>query len=318
MEEYRIEPLKNPTFYFIGVTTSKSSIMKVFPLWVEELGLPETEIRGFDIEVNGPPEKYRAIVKHIREDENARGALVTTHKINIVQYAGDLFDYFDEYAKIFGEVSSISKSNGQLRGHAKDPISAGLALEHFLPENHWVNHPEAQVFIMGAGGSGIALSAYLMKKEHGNNVPSKIIISNRRLSRLEHCKKVHRAIGYTTEVEYVQVTSPEVNDRVLAGLPPYSLVVNATGMGKDLPGSPISDDTLFPENGYVWEFNYRGTLEFYHQALKQKRERNLHVEDGWVYFLYGWTQVIGEVFNIEITKEDVERLGEVAKKARSG
>lgn len=316
MGNYGLESLNKPTFYFIGVTTGKSSIMRVFPLWVEELGLPETVIRGFDIEVNGPPEKYRAIVKHIKEDKNAMGALVTTHKINIVKYAGDLFDYFDRYARIFGEVSSISKRDGKLRGHAKDPISSGLALEHFLPRVHWVDHPEAQAFIIGAGGSGIALSAYLMNKEHGDNIPSKIIISNRRMSRLDHCKKVHQAIGYTTEVEYVQVTSPEVNDRVISELSPYSLVVNATGMGKDLPGSPISDDTLFPENGYVWEFNYRGTLEFYHQAMKQKKERNLHVEDGWVYFLYGWTQVIGEVFDIEIKKEDVDRLGEVAKKVR--
>ena len=28
-----------PTFYFIGVTTQKSSIMRVFPAWVRHLGL---------------------------------------------------------------------------------------------------------------------------------------------------------------------------------------------------------------------------------------------------------------------------------------
>ena len=26
---------ETPTFYFIGVTTRKSSIMKVFPLWID-------------------------------------------------------------------------------------------------------------------------------------------------------------------------------------------------------------------------------------------------------------------------------------------
>ena len=35
-----------PTFYFIGVTTTKSSIMKVFPLWMKVLGRPEVVIEG--------------------------------------------------------------------------------------------------------------------------------------------------------------------------------------------------------------------------------------------------------------------------------
>ena len=33
-----------------------------------------------------------------------------------------------------GELSSISKLDGQLRAHAKDPISSGLALDAFVPE----------------------------------------------------------------------------------------------------------------------------------------------------------------------------------------
>jgi len=307
---------ESPTFYFVGVTTLKSSIMKIFPWWIRELEIPITQIVGYDVEVGGPAEKYRAIVRHIKENENAKGALVTTHKINIVQAAGHLFDYLDEYAKIFGEISSISKKNGELRGHAKDPISAGLALESFLPENHWVDNKGAQVFIMGAGGSGIALSAYLMRKQHEKNIPSKIIISNRSLGRLDHCKEVNERIGETTEVEYVQVGAHKTNDEVMADLPEGSLIVNATGMGKDRPGSPISDDVLFPPNSYVWEFNYRGSLEFLYQAEKQMKEQNLHVEDGWIYFIHGWTQVIGEAFNIDITQNDIERLSEIAKKAR--
>lgn len=37
-----------PTFYFVGVTTGKSSIMKVFPLWMQVLGHPEVVIEGID------------------------------------------------------------------------------------------------------------------------------------------------------------------------------------------------------------------------------------------------------------------------------
>jgi shikimate dehydrogenase len=303
-----MDRLNNPIFYFIGVTTSKSSIMKVFPLWMKALKLPDVEIRGYDIELNGSRERYRRIVEHIRSEECAKGALVTTHKIAIIREAGDLFDELDRYAEIFGEISSISKKDGKLYGHAKDPISSGLALQDMLPQGYWKDHPEAQVFIMGAGGSGIALSAYLMEQQRRDNVPSGIIISSRSTGSLDHCRSVHERIGRRTEVTYLQVTEEDSNDRALESLPEGSLVVNATGMGKDRPGSPLSDRAVFPRYSYTWEFNYRGSLEFLHQAERQREKRNLHVEDGWRYFIYGWTQVIGEVFALDIPDHEIERL----------
>jgi len=38
-----------------------------------------------------------------------------------------------KYAELMGEISSISKQDHKLVGHAKDPISCGLSLEAFLP-----------------------------------------------------------------------------------------------------------------------------------------------------------------------------------------
>jgi shikimate 5-dehydrogenase len=59
---------------------------------------------------------------------------------------------------------------------------------------------------------------------------------------------------------------------------------------KDLPGSPITDQGLFPVNEIVWELNYRGELGFMYQARAQSETRKIRVEDGWLYFLHGWTQ----------------------------
>jgi shikimate 5-dehydrogenase len=78
----------------------------------------------------------------------------------------------------------------------------------------------------------------------------------------------------------------------MANLPEGSIVINATGMGKDIPGSPVSDQGLFSKNGNAWEFDYRGQLDFMYKALRQADSRNVFVEDGWVDFLHGWTQVI--------------------------
>lgn len=313
-----IGPLGEPTFYFIGVTTSGSLSLKLFPKWLEELGWPPAAIRGWDIEVRGPREKYREIVQHIKDDPLALGGLVTTHKIDIVEHAGDLFEFLDPYARIFGEISSISKRAGTrgddtrgddaLHGHAKDPITAGRALESFLPSGYWVDHPQAQAFIMGAGGSGIALSAYLMRPENGADVPARILISNRSTQGLDHCREVHRQVGVRTEVDYLQVGGETTNDQVLARLPTGSLVVNATGMGKDSPGSPLGDRAVFPQGGYAWEFNYRGSLEFLHQAEDQAASRGLVVEDGITYFVYGWALVMEEVFSRSLEPPQLKAL----------
>ncbi len=103
----------------------------------------------------------------------------------------------------------------------------------------------------------------------------------------------------------------------MEALPPSSLVINATGLGKDRPGSPITDAGIFPYGGLAWELNYRGELDFLHQAEQQRAERALIVEDGWNYFLHGWTQVIAEVFDLQLTPGLFTRLEVVASEARA-
>jgi shikimate 5-dehydrogenase len=93
-------------------------------------------------------------------------------------------------------------------------------------------------------------------------------------------------------------------------------VINATGAGKDFPGSPISDLGHFPKKGVAWEINYRGELDFWHQAMSQYDKRNLHVEDGWLYFLHGWTQVIAEVLHIDLDENTFKQFSEAAEELR--
>ena len=305
-----------PTMYFVGVTTTKSSIMKVFPEWAKALGLKDTVMKGIDIAIHEKPEVYREVVQFMKDDPLSMGALVTTHKIDLYDAAKDLFEYLDPFAKAFGELSSISKLNGQLRGHAKDPISSGLAMEAFIPDNHWKD-TGAEVFIMGAGGSAIAMGAYLMQDKFKGNYPSKIVIANRSQPRLTEIERIFKQLDPGgIEFEYHLTPEAEQNDAVLNTIAPKSLIVNATGLGKDRPGSPLTDDCVFPEGSYVWEINYRGDLRFMHQALAQKEERNLYVEDGWIYFIHGWTQVIAEVFHLDIDQEKLNELDKIASQFR--
>jgi shikimate dehydrogenase len=286
------------------VSTAGSLALELFPLWLKTLGLPPATIRGHDIPVRGPREAYRSIVRSIREEGRTVGALITTHKMDILTAARDLFDSLDPYAEAFREVSGIAKRDGKLHGVAMDPFSSGLALEHFLPAGHWREHPEAEALILGAGGAGLALSAYLMRPEHGAEHPARITLSDVNARNLETCREVHGRLERAAELRYVELGTGSTNDRLLAALPPGSLVVNATGLGKDRPGSPLTGEGSFPMDGFAWEFNYRGELEFLRQARAQQAERRLTVEDGLVYFIFGWALVIGEVFGRELSPED--------------
>ena len=299
MNQGKYLPAGKPTMYFVGVTTSRSSIMRVFPQWAEYLRLGDCALRGIDLAIHDTAANYRAAVRFIKNDPLSLGALVTTHKIDLLQACRDLFDALDEHADFMGEVSSISKQKNALWGHAKDPITSGLSLEAFLPQGHW-ERTGAEALVIGAGGSSIAVTWHMMQAKYGRDRPSRIIVANRSLPRLEEMKHIHKRLNSGISVDYVHTPQPTVCDALVSGLKPGSLVVNATGLGKDAPGSPITETARFPQNGFAWDFNYRGNLVFLDQARKQEKERQLHIEDGWIYFLHGWTRVIAEVFHIDI------------------
>jgi shikimate 5-dehydrogenase len=309
---------ERPTLYFIGVTTGRSSIMKVFPEWARHLGLGDCQIKGIDFVPHDQPERYREAVAFIKSDPLSLGALVTTHKIDLFQTCRDLFDELDEHAALMGEASCISKRNGKLVAHAKDPITSGLSLEAFLPDNHWET-TEAEALVLGAGGSALAITWYLTKRQHGANRPSRIVVANRSPGRLEEMKRIHQQLGEEVPVEYHHVSVPEQADALLEALRPASLVMNATGLGKDAPGSPLTDAAVFPRQALVWDFNYRGNLVFLEQARAQQKRLDLTIEDGWTYFIHGWTHVVAEVFHIEIPAKgpQFDALSQIAASLRT-
>lgn len=298
---------------FVGVSTGSSSIMKVFPKWAEVLGLPTENLIGHDLPMDATPAQYVAMVEQIRDDPNHRGALVTTHKMNVFAAASALFDELDPFAVSCSEISSISKRGDRLIGRAKDPLTVDLALNDFLPAGHF-GRSGAEVVILGAGGSGTALSWALAERA---DAPSKITVTARDDEKLEHLREVHRQHGTPDGlITYVRTDTVQDAAALVATAPAGSLIVNATGLGKDRPGSPLPDDVAFPTDAWVWEFNYRGSLEFLHQARAQQAERGLHVVDGWRYFIHGWSQVVADVFEIDLTPEIVERLAEAAESVR--
>lgn len=302
--------------YFIGVTTVKSSINKIFPVWTSRLGLSDCILCGMDFKIHDEPARYREAVDFIKHDPLSRGALVTTHKIDLCAASRDQFDVLEPLSAAMGELSSIYKRGQQLHGRACDPWTVGYSLEAFLPPGYW--RDGAEVLILGAGGSAVALAWHLCKAEHGANRPARIHVANRSTPRLEHLRELHAAWGSGVPLECHHVPQAELADDICGRLPPGSLVVNATGLGKDAPGSPLTSGARFPERGLIWEFNYRGDLLFLQQARAQEKSRQLQIEDGWIYFIHGWTRVMSDVFDLDIPTHGplFDELSRLAASAR--
>jgi shikimate 5-dehydrogenase len=176
-----------------------------------------------------------------------------------------------------------------------------------------------------------------MRGQRGEDVPSRIIVSDSNEKRLAEIRGIHSNIDSDVPVEYALVHDTSVNDTLLTTWKPQSLVINATGLGKDAPGSPLGREAVFPRQAVVWDLNYRGKLEFLEQAHRQTRQpviprfdgqsqdqleafstfRQLTIHDCWNYFIHGWTQVIAEVFDIErdTSSAHIDKLSSIAVQA---
>ena len=285
---------------FVGVSTGGSSIMRVFPAWARVLGLPDARLVGHDVALDAPPERYRELVAGLKADPARRGALVTTHKVALYAAAGGLFDELDPFAVRCGEISSISKRGGRLIGHAKDPLTARLAIEEFLAPDHFAR-TGGHVLCLGAGGAGTAIAWYLA---HRTDPPARLACTDVSADRLAALRRVVGA------AETHRVAGPA--DDLVAALPPGSLVINATGLGKDRPGSPLGPSPRFPDGAIAWELNYRGDLGFLHTAAGA----GVTAVDGWRYFVHGWSQVIAEVFDVPLDPGLVAELSRTAEAVR--
>ena len=302
--------MPSETFIFVGVSTGQSSIMKIFPEWVKILGL-NAQIKGCDIPWNAPAASYSRIVRAIRDDPSVRGALVTAHKIDLLQACRDMFEFLDPQAHICDEVSCIAEVGGLLHGFAKDTIASGMALDHFVPPDHWQGG-RSDVLCLGAGGAATAISVCMAERSRIAAHPRRFLLVDIVPGRLDAIRRIHDKLHTGIQFDYFLHSDAVENDALLSELPAGSLVINATGMGKDRPGSPITDAARFPQGGLAWELNYRGERRFMRQAQAQAEERDLTIEDGWNYFLHGWTEVIAEVFETNVSDGIFEKLAEAA------
>lgn len=151
-----------------------------------------------------------------------------------------------------------------------DPLGSRRALQAILGPHSW-DRSEGHVICLGAGGAGTAITVNLLTQADLQDRLQRLIIVNDHQYGLDRLRSIVEQLDSTVEVEYILNTDSHRNDALLATLPEGSLVINATGMGKDRPGSPLTDGGLFPLHSVAWDLNYRGELDFLRQARAQAR-----------------------------------------------
>lgn len=271
---------------FVGVNTSGSRVHELFPRWTATLGV-DARIESIDLPLDATQEQYRSLVESIACDRGVIGAVITSHKLRLYATCADLFAEVDHYAAVTHEVNSLHRTARGLCAAARDPLAARAVLDE-------LDALSDDVLCLGAGGAATAIALNLVV---GKKTPQRAIFTDVRPDRLQALEATLGALGRaTTRFEFVPARA---TDAMLASLRRGSLVVNATGLGKDVPGSPIGQSALFPANGVIWELNYRGDRPFLAQARRQQRQRRLRVHDGWLYFLHGWFQALAPILDFE-------------------
>jgi shikimate dehydrogenase len=310
-------------FYFIGVTTGQSAMARILPLWAKNLDI-NLNLIGIDLPLDADPSRYRKAVLDLKEDTKAIGSVVTTHKLKTFEHASDLFTEFDALAELTREVCMIRKHGSHLAGlSTPDCLSITLSLKSMLGKNYWREHV-SDVLCFGAGGIARAIALSLLcdfeslsplTTKHPFK-PRKLHLVDIEQRQLQSIRSLLEPLRDNMDIQYVCQSKAEDNVQILAHLPKGSLIVNATGMGKDRPGSPLSDQASFPANSIIWDLNYRGERQFLKQARSQELEKSLQIHDGWLCFMHGWTQALQLALQQTFPPDQFRQLFEIAEPFR--
>jgi shikimate 5-dehydrogenase len=279
---------------FVGVDTGGSRIHREFPAWAARLGRPEWTLRGVDLPPTAPASDYRDLVDAVAANPHVAGAVVTSHKLRLYRAAADRLRRTDTLVDRTLEINALARTtDGGVDGFARDPLALAAVLPRFDVAGR-------DVVVYGAGGAGTALLLALTLDVGAGWAPGprSITVVDTDDGALAALRATADRCGLAGRVD---LRSPATAP---ARVPDGALVVNATGLGKDRPGSPLPPGTVLPPTATAWDFNYRGDLTF----LADARAQGATAVDGWDYFVAGWGAALTAIAGVPFTDDLVADL----------
>jgi len=301
---------------FLGISTAGSLAHRTFPGW-SRLFCPGAVMRGVDLPDGASPAEFRELVAAMTANPRVLGAVVTSHKLRLFRACQDLLDYAEPLVALTQEIADVDTRDG-VRAFARDPQSLDIILDGI---------GSRPVLCIGAGGSAIALmlamrldiagtlAAQRPVLRTGQAARGQLTIAGRDQESLDNIRAVQDRCGIPRDaVGLLLAPDQDAAARHVGSAPPRTVIINATGLGKIEPGSPLPDRAAFPPKAVAWDFNYRGPLTF----LDQARHAGVATEDGWDYFVAGWSAALAAITGLELTPELLSRAAESARAARPG
>jgi shikimate 5-dehydrogenase len=293
------EAVMDPILVFLGVSTGHSAVHRLFGEWTSCLGVPLT-LKGQDVPLGAPPAAYRRLVEEWRPaTSRVQGVLVTSHKTALFDAAADLVDEITPDARRLREIGLIYRRGSRLIADAADSEANQHVARRLLGGSPTWKQGDKTAIVLGGGGAGVALTYSLA---HARDLEcSSVTVAESNPRRAETVRDLVRTWQATVPIAIATVGSSA--DEIVGSAGPGSLIANATGLGKDRPGSPVTADVRFPLGSFVWDFNYRFVRQdsptFLETASAQAAERGLTIEDGWHYFVLGWLVVMSRVVGVD-------------------
>lgn len=302
--------MEKSSFYrFLGVSTSKSLVNEAFPRWMNVLE-KDISLQTFDLPIGSSEKSYLQYCSELKHP-NVVGSLITSHKTEIYEYCRGQFSILSNEATKLREISAIRNTDtlGELHGHNTDLEGARRSFEKLSVQNdNWISGSR-EVVIIGAGGACISILHCI--QEHFPEV-EKVSVTEISQERITTAKEIADNNSFRAEFFLSSET-----ERRIANSGKAPLVINASGVGKDTPGSPVSNTSCFPKNSTFWELNYRGDRELFFRLRDQSGSANFTIEDGWQFFVDGWTFNILFVLSIVPDDNIVEEMRRCVKSLRT-
>jgi shikimate 5-dehydrogenase len=307
-----------PLILFLGISTSGSVAHAVFDRWAAELGQPWI-LRGTDLPADAPPEAFRQLVSAMRRNQAVRGAVITAHKLRVYRACAGELARRDWLTDVAHEINTLATGSA-LAGYARDALSLARVLPGLVRSAGAATLRDLHVLCLGAGGAATALLLALhLDTDCGGDgaaspraradQPARVAFTDVDPRALADLRSVADRAGIaTSRLSFVRVREPDDSDALVAGLPSPALVINATGLGKDAAGSPLTDAAPFGQAALAWDLNYRGDLVF----LRQAAAAGAATMDGWDYFVAGWAGGLTAIAETPFTDDLLARFAQVA------
>jgi len=289
---------------FIGIDTAGSLAAKSFSAWMKVFDA-DCELVCLNLPRDAADADYLSLLARMRGTSGCVGMQVTNHKVRLYSAARLSFDQCSADVQTLEEVGGVVVSGRRLMAVSPDAAAfRGELIQH-------LSRGLAAVDIVLLGGGGAARAVVLV----ASALPNVRRIAVTELDPRRRCdlqRWVDRVEAHGVP-DRIQVRSADANDELASTAAEGSVIVNSSGMGKDVPGSPLSGAVTFPRRAVVWDLNYRGELAFLGQAQAQAQSRELHVVDGFGLFIRNWTWLLESVLDKKLDDQTKETLWQTTR-----